>query len=72
MLFTTSHMLAGLTALASAHVAQKPLASLISHRLDINSTAKMNSGHHIPLLGFGVWQTYDTTLLTIMVVESFH
>jgi len=60
MLFTTSQVLAGLAALTAAHVAQKPLTETVSSKLTINSTVKMNSGHYIPLLGFGVWQTpYD-------------
>ena len=28
-------------------------------RLDINSKYRMNSGHEIPVLGYGVWQTQD-------------
>ena len=60
MMFTATQLLAVLAAVTQAHVAQSPLGSDLSSssKLTINSTLKMNSGHSIPILGFGVWQTY--------------
>ena len=68
MLLTTTSLLAGLVAFtAAADVAQAPLQSTVSHKkLKLNSTMKMNSGHHIPILGFGVWQTYDLPMPMMM------
>lgn len=60
MLFAASYAVASLAAfVAASDGAQVPLTATISEKLELNSTLKMNSGHYIPLLGFGVWQTYD-------------
>jgi hypothetical protein len=58
MLFsTTTTVLAGLAAVSNAYVVQSQAPMGATSKLTINSTVKMNSGHEIPLLGFGVWQT---------------
>jgi hypothetical protein len=57
MLFSTTTLLAGLAAVSNAYVAQSQAPMGATSKLNINSTLKMNSGHEIPLLGFGVWQT---------------
>lgn len=58
MFFSTTTLLASLAAVSNAYVAQSQVPLGASSKLTINSTIMMNSGHAIPRLGFGVWQTY--------------
>jgi diketogulonate reductase-like aldo/keto reductase len=39
-------------------------------KLTINSTVKLSSGYEMPLLGFGVYQNYDTAATTLEAFKA--